>query len=366
MVVWRGGAALRDGAAFALLQRAAVLVSANGQELLLGLLGRSNHPGAAATPSSSHGPDGTASAQGLTPALAVAYWHTSPAGDGSSSSVLPRHVRALVAAGLDLWPMPMRTPPESRSSRSRRSGNDPSGMNSSIGGDGSSIGGRDGADGSVAVLERALTETVAAALTQWRRSRDFEQRQAWDSSTSGMSAAAPEASTSSTRGHGGHGERERGPRLRGSEGKDWAEWRRASLASHGGPAFLNLAAHVPNLDDVIVRLGPVADRDLFGAFLEASFGGSDSGSSSGSSVGEREGNHSLRRGAAASRVGIEVGPETGDLAAQVLQRWPSCEAYHLLDDARETSENFGRDAAARAEVLHTARGLFSMVPHPDC
>jgi hypothetical protein len=99
----------------------------------------------------------------------------------------------------------------------------------------------------------------------------------------------------------------------------------------------------------------VTDRDLFGAYLEATFGdekssttsnsgSSDGGGSSSSSTaavshseihlrgGQRGRDGNSQPSAAAAQVGIEVGPEIGDFAAQVLQKWSSCRSYFLVDD----------------------------------
>jgi hypothetical protein len=85
-------------------------------------------------------------------------------------------------------------------------------------------------------------------------------------------------------------------------------------------------------------MGPVADRDLFGAFLEVRFGSA------------------LK----APMVGLEVGVEHGDFAAQVLARWRGCGGYVLLDgfaDPKTGAPDASRQAfAAKALAPWTALG----------
>jgi hypothetical protein len=369
VVTWRGGPALRDQAAYELLQRAAVLVSEDSEDMLLGLLGHSNHPLSYDN-----------AAQELPPALAVAYWHfNSPAKEGadetddtsaaapasrlstpssSPSLSLPYRARALAAAGIDVWPMFVPKVLKNRESRS--------------------------SDTTTRELERVLTSTVTAALAQWQDGSHGSSSSS--SSSSSDSGSSSSSSSSSGRGHGGRRRGDRNARQGGErEGKEWFEWRQASLAAHGGPQ--KLEAHVANLPPAIVRLGPVTDRDLFGAYLEATFGGestttsnrgssdSESSSSSSSSAAtdtfavshsENKLRGGLRRGsdgnsqpttAAVTQVGIEVGPEIGDFAAQVLQKWSSCRGYILVDDViSEADSNAGggklnSNAALRAKVF---------------
>jgi len=353
VVTWRGGAALRDQAAYDLLQRAAVLVSENSEEMLLALLGHSNHPLVL-----------NDAFQELPPALAVAYWHNDSPSEGeadyastiapsrmSTSRSLPYRARALAAAGIDVWPM--FASKENRSSRLDLRNSKTS------------------SDTAARDLEHMLTRTVAAALAQWKSSSHRS------SSSSGSSSSGSSSSSSSDRRrHGGRKKGDKGARQSGErEGKEWFEWRQASLAAHGGPSFLNLEAHVPNLSPATVRLGPVADRDLFGAFLEATFGGgssatksasSNGGSSSSSTtgtsatashiksnlgeVGRAKDGKDIATEAAATQIGIEVGPEIGDFAAQVLQKWPSCRGYFLVDD--DISEKSKSNTEVRTKVFY--------------
>ena len=128
VVQWHGGANILDHATAALMRNATILVAADADELLLGLLGPAQ-PFFSVPPENRqffnnphHSKPVQMQAKSLPPEaapLAVVYWHfmggtkelPSVVGPSSefaqeASRFFSRRVRALAAIGLDIWPMP--------------------------------------------------------------------------------------------------------------------------------------------------------------------------------------------------------------------------------------------------------------------
>ena len=183
--------------------------------------------------------------------LEIVYWQR------AESSTLSHRARALAEAGMTVWPLRL----------------------------------EEGEGG------RLLCAAVVAALERWRTAREAL------GAAEGLLGATGHPS-----GHRGWHEARSEARseARGAERRQRGAFERASIALAGGGAR---APAIAGLLPVTARMGPVVDRDTFGAFLEARFGGGRFG-------------------------GLEVGVEYGDLAVQVLSRW-TCAEYTLLDDFRD-------------------------------